>query len=375
MKTLLLHYWLVNHRGGEKVLDVFHELFPEADILTHVYDATSFGRRFPEGLIRRTFVNSLPLASRFYRHYLLLMPAALWMMDVSEYDFLLSSESGPVKGVRKRPDAFHVCYCHTPMRYIWDAYDDYRRHAGLISRAAMSLTRNYLCDYDLKSAEQVDLFIANSNFVAGRILRIYGRQSTVIHPPVDTAFFSCLPRDCQDFYLYAGELCFYKRPDIVVAAFMRNRKPLVIAGGGTELASLRRVAAGCPNIIFSGRVDDMTLRDLYRRCRALIFPGIEDFGIVPVEAQAAGAPVLALGYGGALETVLPGKTGMFFQEQSVDSLLAAIEEFETLAFDPAVISNHAGKFSRDCFIRRISGFLAEETPLGKNGMVPFGSGQ
>lgn len=239
----------------------------------------------------------------------------------------------------------------------------------------MSLTRNYLRAYDLKSAERVDLFIANSQFVAGRILRIYGREATVIHPPVDTGFFSGLPRDGRDFYLYAGELCFYKRPDIVVGAFVRNGKPLVVAGCGSEAAALRRMAAGCPNIMFSGRVDDMTLRDLYRRCRALIFPGIEDFGIVPVEAQAAGAPVLALAAGGALETVLPGETGMFFPEQSVNSLLAAIEEFETLTFDPASIRNHAGRFSRDCFKGRISSFLAEETPLGKNGLPLAGGGQ
>lgn len=359
---LLLHYWLVNHRGGEKVLDVFQELFPEAEILTHVYNAPLFDQRFPRKKVRCTFINSLPLATKMYQKYLPLMPLALKMADVSKYDFLLSSESGPIKGVDKRPDAVHICYCHTPMRYVWDMFDQYQAQAGLVAGSGMKLTRTYMRNYDLRSAEKVNSFIANSAFVAKRIKKIYDRDSTVIFPPVETDFFAKLPRNEQDYYLYAGELCFYKRPDLVVAAFLRNGRKLVVAGSGAEFNRLRKMAWSAKNITFTGRVDDLHLRELYRGCRAMIFPGIEDFGIMPVEAQATGAPVIALGLGGALETVKSNQTGLHFFEQNVDAILNTVELFETLSFDSQTIRDHAASFSRNNFTKNISDYLFQFLP-------------
>ncbi len=362
MKTLLLHYWLVNHRGGEKVLDAFHGMFPDADMLTHVHDRKAMALRFPSDNIRCTFINSLPLATKLYRAYLPLMPLALQRTDISGYDFLLSSESGPIKGVRKRADTLHVCYCHTPMRYLWDMYQEYYDSADIYGKLGMRLFRSYLRNYDLKSAENVDYFIANSRFVAERIKRIYDRTAEVIHPPVDVDFFMDKPREPRDYYLYAGELCHYKRPDIAVDAFIRNGRKLIVAGCGSELKRLMRRAGGCGNIIFEQRVDNFRLRELYRGCRALVFPGIEDFGIMPVEAQAAGAPVIAFGDGGTLETVKNSESGLFFHRQNSETLVEAVEEFESLKFDPLLIRRHAATFSEKRFIREMRDFLNQLFP-------------
>ncbi|MBN2640483.1 MAG: glycosyltransferase [Victivallales bacterium] len=362
MKTLLLHYWLINDRGGEKVLKIFADMFKNADILTHVYDPDKFQDTFRTHQIRRTFIDALPMARKNYQKYLPLMPLALKLTNVSEYDFLLSSESGPIKGVKKASGAMHVCYCHTPMRYVWDMYEQYRDNSGYITRGAMSLFHRYLQNYDLKSAEQVDHFIANSAFVAERIKRIYKRNSTVIHPPVNVAYYSRQPRMEKDFFLYAGELCRYKRPDIVVEAFRKNRRRLIVAGCGNELETLRKQASDSSNIEFHGRVSDDELRNLYRSCRALIFPGLEDFGIIPLEAQAAGAPVVAYGAGGALETVMDNKTGLLFGEQTATALLETLENFDAMSFETEVIRSHASGFSETHFSRRLHDFLLQCNP-------------
>ncbi len=362
MKSLLLHYWLINHRGGEKVLEALAEILPEADILTHVYDKHNFDNIFSDHKVFCTFINSLPRAKSWYQKYLLLMPLAQKRIDLSEYDLLVSSESGPIKGINKPASATHICYCHTPMRYVWDMYEEYRQKSGTLTRLVMSLSKNYLRNYDRKSADQVDHFIANSAFVAERIKRIYNRESTVIHPPVNTTYFSEKERQEQDFFLYAGELCSYKRPDIVIDAFISNGRKLVLAGCGSETEVLKKRATGHDNITFAGRVSNDRLRELFSTCKALIFPGVEDFGIIPIEVQAAGAPVIAYRCGGALETVIEKETGLFFDQQNGTSLLNAIEEFESMKFCTNTIREHAHSFSADCFKQQMKDYFTQHIP-------------
>ena len=352
MKTALLHYWLTNLRGGEKVLAALGEMFPDADVFTHAYRPGPFGEESRDRLwghrVRETFIARLPLGRRHPQAYLPLMPAASRRLDLSAYDLVVSSESGPIKGIVRRPGQRHVCYCHTPMRYVWDMRDDYYAAAGLGERLAMNLWTGYMRREDLKSAESVDEFVANSAFVAARIRRIYGRSATVVHPPVDVARFAG-DWEKGEHYLLAGELVAYKRPDLALAACAKMGRKIVVLGRGRLRARLARQYAGDPRVTFLGRVDDDALREAYGRARALLFPGVEDFGIVPVEAQAAGTPVVAFGRGGALETVKDGETGLFFREQTVDALCGALEEFESRAWSAAACRASAARFGKARF--------------------------
>lgn len=351
MKTALLHYWLTTLRGGENVLAELCGIFPEADIFTHAWNPRRVGEPFASHRITETLIAKLPGARERCQKYLPLMPYALRKLDLSGYDLIVSSESGPVKGVRKPAGAVHVCYCHTPMRYLWDMYSDYYAQASLPAKLAMSVFKRPLRRYDIRSAAGVDLFLANSRFVAERIRRIYGRDSVVVPPPADTEFFRAEPGEGkEDYYLFVGQLIAYKRPDLAVALAARTGRKVVIAGEGPMAAELRRISPG--NVVFTGRVVREELRRLYVRARALIFPGIEDFGIVPLEAQSAGTPVIALGAGGALETVLPGKTGVFFPDATVESLAEAVEEFEQLKFAPDELRRQAEKFTPKAFRKR-----------------------
>ena len=343
MKTALLHYWLTNMRGGEKVLAALGEMFPESEVYTHAFGrgmrdevkGRGEGERWNGHSVHETFIASLPLGRRHPQAYLPLMPRATRALKLDGYDLIISSESGPIKGIRKPSGAKHVCYCHTPMRYLWDMHDEYYRDAGVGGKLAMRLFTPYLRKEDLKSADSVDRFVANSKFVAERIKRIYGRDSVVVHPPVDVEFFSvesgaagvrALPDG--DYYLFAGANVKYKRLDLAEAACARMGRRLVAAKG----------------------VSDEELRSLYANAKALLFPGVEDFGIVPVEAQAAGTPVIALGKGGALETVKDGATGLFFNEQSVDGLCGAIEEFESRTWSSTACRANAARFSKKMFV-------------------------
>lgn len=338
MRTALLHYWMTNMRGGEKVLAAIAGLVPGADIFTHAYVAEKMDSVFGGHRIRETFIAHLPTGRRHPQRYLPLMPAASRSIRLDGYELIVSSESGPIKGIRKPAGARHVCYCHTPMRYIWDMADEYYRTAGLAGRMAMRIFTPHLRREDLRSAESVDDFIANSAFVAGRIKRVYGRDAAVIHPPVDVGFFSARQGEAErDYYLFAGADVPYKRLDLARAACERMGRRLVVAGGGN--------------------VTGEELRRLYANARALLFPGLEDFGIVPVEAQAAGTPVIAFGRGGALETVAGGETGLFFGEQSVDSLCGAIEEFEGMEWDAEKCRANALRFSPDVFREKMSAVL------------------
>ena len=363
MKTALIHYWMISMRGGEKVLAELCRIYPDADIFTHAWNSDRLREPFSSHKITETFISRFPGARNGCQKYLVFMPEALRRLDLSAYDLVISSESGPAKGIRKPSGALHVCYCHTPMRYLWDMSDLYYQTAGIAGKISMKLFLNRLRDYDRRSADSVDRFIANSAFVADRIRRVYGRESTVIHPPVDTAFFSDPARPGarapkRDFYLCAGQVTPYKRVELAVLASLKLGRRLVVAGDGPGLKRAKESAAGSPLITFTGRCSDERLRDLYTNARALIFPGIEDFGIVPLEAQAAGTPVIALGQGGALETVLPGRTGIFFPEQSVEALAGAIEDFEAVPdWDPGICTRHASKFNPERFHAEIDAFI------------------
>lgn len=356
MKTALIHYWLVNERGGEKVLAKLAEMFPDADLFTHVYDPSAVPEVIRRLNIRTTFIQKLPFAKILYKNYLSLMPWALRRLDLSGYDLIISSESGPAKGIRKPEGATHICYCHTPMRYLWDMENAYAKNASLLQKAGLKLFGPALRKWDLWSAKQVDHFIANSQFVAERIKRIYNREATVIYPPVDTERFVAIKRDPQDFYLFFGQLTAYKRADLAVQAFNRLGKRLVVAGTGECFQGLEKMAR--PNIEFLGRVSDEQRDKLYAQAKALIFPGIEDFGIIPVEAQAAGCPVIAFGQGGALETVTEKETGLFFEEQTVDSLCDAIQRFEKLEFNGSACRLNVARFSAKHFVEVIHSFIS-----------------
>jgi glycosyltransferase involved in cell wall biosynthesis len=308
-----------------------------------------------------TFINALPRAARMYKTYLPLMPLALEQLDLRGYDLIISSESGPSKGIIPPSDALHVCYCHTPMRYIWNMYHDYRSSAGQITRLVMPPLSHYLRMWDVSSAARVDSFVANSATVARRIHRYYAANSVVIYPPVDTRAFSiAAASDLADYYLMAGELVSYKRPDLAIRAFNEMKLKLVVIGGGEMLDEIRRLAG--PTVTVLGPQPFDVLKQHYARCRALIFPGEEDFGMVPVEAMASGRPVVAYGRGGATETVVDGVSGVFFAEQTSEAISSAVKRLADLEIDPARIADHASQFSREPFFQKmrahIDGLLA-----------------
>jgi glycosyltransferase involved in cell wall biosynthesis len=355
-KVAFLHYWLVNMRGGEKVLEALCELYPQADIFTHVYHPKGISGVITQHKISTTFIQRLPWPVRFYKAYLPLMPFAVESLDLQSYDLVISSEAGPMKAAITRPDALHICYCHSPMRYIWDQYYEYRRGRGRLARLAMTLFATPLRIWDTASASRVDHFIANSRFVAARIKKFYGRDATVINPPVATERFAITDAP-KDYYLCFGQLVFYKRFDLAVAAFNQSGRRLLIAGTGEQSAALKKIAG--PNISFLGRVEDGSLPALLANCRALIFPGAEDFGIIPVETMAAGRPVIAYATGGAAETIIDGKTGILFPTQTAASLNAAIDRFEAQepSFAPTTIRRHAQQFDTATFKSKIAAFI------------------
>ena len=357
MKVAIIHYWLVGMRGGEKVIEALCEMYPQADIFTHVYVPEMVSDRIRQHRVIPTFINALPRAARMYKTYLPLMPLALEQLDLRGYDLIISSESGPSKGVIAPSHALHVCYCHTPMRYIWNMYHDYRGSAGRIARLMMPSLTHYLRMWDVTSAARVDSFVANSATVARRIHRYYGTESTVIHPPVDTDAFSIAePSELEGYFLMAGELVSYKRPDLAVRAFNEMKLKLVVIGGGEMLDEIRRLAG--PTVTVLGTQPFAVLKHHYARCQALIFPGEEDFGMVPIEAMASGRPVIAFGRGGVTETVANGVSGIFFEEQTIGAVSSAVRSLAGMQIDPKKIAAHASQFGRDQFFKKMQGHIA-----------------
>jgi len=290
------------------------------------------------------------------------MPLALEQIDLRGYDLIISSESGPAKGIIPPADAVHICYCHSPMRYVWNMFHDYRERSGWLRRLVMPPLCHYLRIWDAAVALRVDRFIANSATVAARIEKYYRRDARVIHPPVQVDLFESVPAgEVEDYYLMAGELVPYKRPELAVEAFNALGLRLIVIGGGDMLAEIRKL--GGPTVTVMGQQPFAVLRHHYARCRALIFPGEEDFGIVPVEVMASGRPVIAYGRGGATETVMPGVSGLFFKEQTAAAIEKAVHEFERMRFDPAAIRAHANKFSAGRFVTELT--AAVENALGR----------
>ena len=348
MKVAIVHYWLVKMRGGEKVLEAICELYPDADIYTHVYKPETISDVINSHTVFTSFIQKLPFSRKLYQSYLPLMPWALNQLDLSDYDLVISCESGPAKGVSVNANTKHICYCHTPMRYIWDMYEEYRSNAGFLARITMPLLIKWLRRWDKATSDGVDQFIANSQFVRNRIKNIYDREAIVIYPPVAIEEFY-VSEFVEDYYLYAGELTHYKQPQLAVEAFNQSgRKLLVIGEGGIE-DELKLQAKS--NITFLGRQSFQQLKVYMSQCRALIFPGIEDFGIIPVEVMASGRPVIAFRGGGALETVIEFETGLFFEEQTVESLNKVLEQFEKdeLHFKSKNMQHFSERYSKKRF--------------------------
>jgi glycosyltransferase involved in cell wall biosynthesis len=352
-RVALVHDWLTGMRGGEKVLEAIAELYPDATLhtLLHVRGSVSAPlERLPE---RRSFVQWLPSAARHYRRYLPLFPTAIEQFDFDPYDLVISTSHCAAKSVVVPGRATHVCYCHSPMRYAWDQFDSYFGPAQ-VGAAASRLLRPVLARlarWDAATAGRVDRYVANSHYVAGRIRRYYNRGSTVVYPPVDTTFYRPDPaRSPEPFFLVVSALVPYKRLDVAIRACAEAAAPLTIVGKGPEEARLRRLAetAGA-EVEFAGWLDDEEIRELYQRCRAVLMPGVEDFGMVPVEAQACGRPVVVLAQGGAVESVVDGVTGVLVQGPSVEAFAAALRDVSSRTFDAAAIRRHAESFSRARF--------------------------
>jgi glycosyltransferase involved in cell wall biosynthesis len=367
LRVAIVHYWFVGGGGGERVVEALCGLFPQADLFAIVADPATMTPQQRSHKLTTSFLQRVPGGVRWHRHFLPLHPLALEQFDLSGYDLVISSESGPAKGVITSSRTCHVCYCHSPMRYLWEMYPEYRRSLGPISSTIFSLSAHYVRMWDLAASARVDYFAANSKNVAARIRKHYRRESTVVHPPV--AVSGGFVSHCSDdFYLLVGRLVDYKRADLAIKACKELKRRLRIIGDGSQLSQLRRIAG--PNVEFLGRVDDDELSQNYAHCRALLFPGEEDFGIVPVEAQSFGRPVIAFGRGGVLETVVgipenagdpASSTGVFFVEQSVECLVDAILRFESIErhFSSEFIRSSALRFDLPRFESQMRSFVGD----------------
>ena len=364
MKVAIVHYWLVTMRGGEKVLEELCRMFPQADIYTNVYDPQKISSVIKQHKIYTTKINSWPFATKLYQKYMPFMPKALMDLDLTGYDLIISSESGPAKGVCPAPDAFHVCYCHTPMRYLWDMYHEYFAKANPLVKFFMKKMIPSLRLWDVTSSNLVDHFIANSNFVAQRIQRYYGRKSDVVYPPCDIEKYINNERKPKDFYLFFGQLVGYKRADLAIEACIKSGRKLVIIGDGKSKEAQKYASSGL--ITFTGRVSDEQVAEYLSQAKALLFPGIEDFGIIPVEANAAGCPVLAYHKGGACDSIKENVTGLFFEEQTAQSLIECMNEFEAKEAqfqNRKKFTDHVKQFSYNNFRTKIEKIIKDRKRL------------
>lgn len=358
LKVAIVHYWFVRQRGGERVVEAIADLFPQAEIFAVVANPNAISTRLQTRGIHTSFLQKIPGSIRWHRYFVPLYPFVLEQFDFSDYDLVISSESGPAKGVITGTNTLHICYCHTPMRYLWDAYHAYRSSSGFgwLTKPFFSLAAHYLRLWDTASASRVDHFVANSETVAARIRKHYRRDATVIFPPVSTR--KCkLGNSVGEHYLVVSYLADYKRVDLAIEACNRLKRKLRIIGEGEQLRHLRSIAGS--TIEFLGAVSDDQVRQELSQCRALLFPGEEDFGIVPVEAMASGRPVIAFAKGGATETIVGASsrnspecsTGIFFHQQTPEALIEAIRKFESVdkRFVPTFVRSHAEKFDLERF--------------------------
>ncbi|HXI25026.1 MAG TPA: glycosyltransferase [Pyrinomonadaceae bacterium] len=359
-RIALVHDYFVQMGGAERVAEAMHDSFPGAPIYTTVALPQSLPSRMRAADIRTSPMQHLPAMDRKFRHYFMLYPFAVEHFDLSPYDLIFSSSSGYAKGVRRRRNAIHVCYCHTPMRWVW-RYDDYvaREKFGKGIRSLLPLALWGLRKWDLRAAQQPNYYIANSRLVAERIRKIYKREAFVIPPPIEVNRFH-MSNDIQDYYLVLSRLMPYKRIDLAIEACKRMNRRLIIIGDGPDRARLEKL--GDDRIEFLGRQSDQIVNYYAARCRALLFPGEEDFGMAPLEANAAGRPVIAFRAGGAEETVVDGKTGVFFDSPNALALGEAIEQFESMHWSQILLRRHAEKFDRNVFAFRVLQFLGSVAP-------------
>lgn len=368
MKTAIIHEWLVNYAGSEKVVESFTNIWRDADVFTLVDFLDDETRQIilKGKKVKTSFIQNLPYAKKQHRKYLPLFPKAIESFNLSEYELIISSSHSVAKGVKTNKDQLHICYCHSPMRYAWDEADYYLKEAnltkGIKGKIAMS-TLKYLRKWDLKSADNVDYFIANSNHIAKKIKRIYNRDADVIYPPVDVDKFS-LQTEKEEFYLTASRLVPYKRIDLIIDAFIQMPdKKLIVIGSGPEKEKLKTKAA--PNISLIGYQEFDNLKDYMQKAKAFIFAAEEDFGIIVVEAMACGTPVIAGNFGGTTESVIDKKTGILFPEQTVDSIIEAVKNFDVVAksINYSEVRIHAEKFSREIFEKNIKHYVDEKIQL------------
>ena len=355
-RVAIVHDFLMQMGGAEKVVEVLHEMFPDAPIYTSAYDRDAMPAHYRDWDVHTTFLQRLPLKRRTHRAALLLYPVAFESFDLSNFDLVISSSAWFAKGVITQPHTTHISYTYTPMRLAWmpNFYMKEER-VSMMMRTLIAPALNYLRSWDVQASLRVDHHVAISEVVAARIQKFYRRDSVVIPPPVDTQRFYVSP-EVDDYYIMVARLAPYKRLDLAVRALTKLKRPLKIVGTGRYMEQLKKMAG--PNVEFLGRVSDAELPRLLARAKAYIMPGMEDFGIAPVEANAAGRPVIALGQGGAVDSQIDGVTGCLFSEPTVASLIEAIKRADTIEFDPALIRAHAEKFDRESFKARMGEYIA-----------------
>jgi glycosyltransferase involved in cell wall biosynthesis len=381
VRVAIVHHWFVTRGGGERVAECIASLFPKAELFTLVAGPAGTPDGIRDRKLHTSFLQKIPFAKGNHRHMMPLYNLAVEGLDLRGFDLVISSDSGPIKGVRVDPGATHICYCHSPMRYLYDGYDAYRAQMGGFTRALFTLTARRLREWDLRAAARVTEFIANSEYVRSRIRRFYGRDSTVIHPPIDLNRAQTVELP-GSHYLCAGRLVGYKRTELMIEACARLGRPLRVAGTGPDLKKLTSLAngLGAKNIEFLGELSTPALWREYAECRALLFAADEDFGMVPLEAQACGRPVIAYGAGGSLETVRglgcaadSRVTGVYFPEQTVESVIGGIQEFERAEtaeiFKPEVMKSWAEEFATPVFLRRMREFILVKVPDAESAMI------
>jgi glycosyltransferase involved in cell wall biosynthesis len=361
LKIALIHDHLAQDGGAEKVLKIFAEMFPQAPIYTLLYEQKNADKYYKGRHIETSIIQRMPGGVKHYQWYMPFMPMAVEFFDLSNFDIVLSDSSSFAKGVITSTHTLHICYCHTPTRYLWSDTHQYINELkyNKFFKKLISLVLNYIRIWDRVAADRVDLYVSNSKFVSKRIKKYYHRDSTLIYPPVEQEIFSIADK-IGDYFLIGGRLAPYKRVDIVVEAFTRTGQKLKVFGDGIDLDHLKRIASSYPNIEFLGRVTEEQKAELYKNCLAFINPQEEDFGITAVEAMASGRPVIAFRSGGAVETVIENRTGIFFNEQTAESLIGALNYFDTNRFNPAEIKEYANKFSVDRFKEEIETYIEEE---------------
>ena len=363
MKVAIVHDFLNQYGGAERCIEALHEVFPQAPIYTSIYIPNNLPEVFRTMDIRTSFMQKFPFLNRHFKKYLLFYPKAIKSFDLSAYDVILSSSSAFAKGIKKSKNTIHICYCYTPMRFAWDTKSYIEKEKfSIFEKMAIALSVNILKKWDLRSNRSVDYFAAISKAVEARIKRIYGRGSNIIYPPVNTTAFS-ISDNIKDYFLVTSRLNAYKRIDLVIEAFNKLNLPLRIIGDGPSMARLQKMAH--KNVEFLGKVTEKVLIKNYSECQAVIFPGEEDFGIVPLEAQASGRPVIAYAAGGALETIEDGVTGIYFTEQTADSLIEAVKKYQNIKgkFNSQTIRKNALKYDKNIFKRRINDYVMEKVSI------------